>query len=138
MLAKGGELFLICPNYGTPLKSAPPLGSPSKLKTIRKAFLVFWVMLRRLLRPDAPLALTMIPLDKLDLSETWGPDMDAVCEPWSWEIATYLRNKGFEVTVSTWEVELKTEPERLIFPFRMLPILRHFGPLCSIHAKRLI
>jgi hypothetical protein len=94
-------------------------------------------MLRRLLLPHASLAVTMIPLDKLDLSETWGPDMDATCELWSWDIAAFLKNCGFNVSVSTWEAELKTGPERLLFPFRKLPFVKHLGTLCSIRATRI-
>lgn len=140
LLTRGGELFLITPNYGSPLKSAPPLGTPSKIKLIRKTIKIFKTMVRRTLLPHTRLDDTMIPLNKLDLSSTWGSDMDATNEPWSWELAAYLRSHGFEVTVSTWEagtrIQLKTGPERLLWPLRRWPLIKHFGGICFIHATK--
>ncbi|MFH1178241.1 MAG: class I SAM-dependent methyltransferase [bacterium] len=141
LLTRGGELFIITPNYGSPLKSAPPLGTPSKIKLIRKTIKVFKTMVRRTLLPHSGLDDTMIPLNKLDLSSTWGSDMDATNEPWSWEIASYLVSHGFRVSVTSWEAfdkkDLKTGPERMLWPLRKLPFIRHLGELCVVHATKI-
>ncbi len=135
ILRPDGQLFLIAPNYGSPLKSAPPLGTPSKIKLVCKTFRTLKTMLRRILFPHASLDIRMIPIEKVDISHSWGPDMDATNEPWSWEIAAYLKAYGFHINaISTWEGQLKTVPERLFSRIGFVPFIRQVGPLCYIHA----
>ena len=140
LLRPDGELFLITPNYGSPLKSAPPFGPPSKKKLVRKTLRIMKTMGRRILSPQAPLDLKMIPLSAMDLSSTWASDMDATNEPWSWEIAAYLKSHGMRTEQIYWEPverrELKTKPEKILWPLRQLPLIRHLGASCVIHATK--
>jgi SAM-dependent methyltransferase len=138
LLKRDGELLLIMPNYGSPLKIAPPLGNVSKPRMLMKLVPTLITVVRRLLFPRAPLRIKMIPLDKLVLGEKWESDMDATNEPWSWEIAAYLENHGFTVEATSWEAELKTDGDRFCFKYRHLPLIKHFGPLCFIHARRVV
>jgi hypothetical protein len=78
----------------------------------------------------------MIPMDRIDVTGTWGPDMDATNEPWSWEIASYLRAHGYQVSSTSWEGQLKTKPEKIFERINGFPVVRDFGPLCFIHAVK--
>lgn len=138
ILKPGGRLFLIAPNYGSPLKSAPPLGTPSKVKLMVKSIRLAKTAVRRLVFPRSALDFKMIPLEKIDLSGTWGADMDATNEPWAWEVARFLQERGMKfVSVSTWEGVFKTTPEKVLSKIGGSPLVRYWGPICHIMAVKI-
>ncbi len=77
----------------------------------------------------------MIDQSLIDLSKI-GPDQDAVNEPSVFEFINYFKRREYKVSSKTWLSPPKTGIEKFFSYFRRLPIIKYWGPLCYIYARK--
>ncbi|TSC96047.1 MAG: ubiquinone/menaquinone biosynthesis methyltransferase [Parcubacteria group bacterium Athens1014_10] len=135
VLKPGGEIFLLCPNFASPFRSAPPLGGVRKIKMLRKALFLIWRMMEVYIFRKKNFYLKKIDLSLLRL-DSRKSDSDAVNEPWSFELRNYFKRKGYFIEVKTWVSDIKTKIEQLFSHFYFMPIIKHWGPICYLYARK--
>ncbi len=129
VLKPGGDLVIICPNYGAPNRASPPF----KDSRFKKFFLGF-------LGRDG---LNWNKVTPIATREKYATDWDVTIEPYSLSFEKYLNNSGFRVikNIQTWEYELKNAKiyQKI---FRVLGSLgiypfAYWSPHIVIQAKKL-
>jgi ubiquinone/menaquinone biosynthesis C-methylase UbiE len=129
VLRPGGNMVIICPNYGAPNRASPPF-TGSRFKKFFSGFFI----------KDGLNWNRVVPIASLKKYDT---DWDVTIEPYSLSLEKYLNDNGFVVNknLQTWPYELKGARlhQRL---FRFLGELgispfRYWSPHIVIQAKKI-
>jgi SAM-dependent methyltransferase len=143
VLAPGGVLGVVSPQYGGPLGASPNRRGGGATRFFRR-----WLRSHRPLAPAASLRWERVRPRVLD-EGTYEGDLDAVCEPELRSLRAFLAGCGLDVVASSsgyawhsWREWRGTAAQRLVRGlFEALgrsgiPPYRDFGPLVVVAARR--
>ncbi len=135
ILKKSGELFILCPNFASPFRGAPVYGWYSKDKIFKKMLLSLRRMFNVWILRKKDFKVKMIDESLIDLNKI-GEDWDAVNEPSMFEFVNYFKRKNYQVDFKTWLSPPKTKGEKLFSYLKNFPIVKYWGPICYLYAKK--
>lgn len=137
VLKNGGDLVIICPNYGAPNRASPPFKGSRVEKIIYGTCYDLLLPFRRISE------LEWNKVEPIAKKDNYKSDWDVTVEPYSLTLTKYLESSGFRVikNIQTWGYELNSAKftQRI---FRILGILgvypfRYWSPHIVIEAIRI-
>lgn len=135
VLKTNGEVFILCPNFSSPFRGAPVFGGIRKVRIIKKIFLSLFRYFDFYLSFNKRFQVNMIDDSLINLSKI-GYDWDAANEPSLFEYVNFFRRKKYKVIFESWLTPPKTKIEKFFSNFKKMPIIKYWGPVCYIYAKK--
>ena len=135
ILKENGEVFILCPNFSSPFRGAPVYGWYSIDKILKKMLLSLRRMFNVWVLRKKDFKVKMIDESLIDLSKN-GEDWDSTNEPSIFEFVNYFKRKNYQINFKTWLSPPKTKTEKIFSYFKSFPIVKYWGPVCYLYAKK--
>lgn len=126
------EAFILCPNYSSPFRNPPIFGGIRKIRIVKKMILSLWRVFNVWFLKKKDFRVKIIEPDLTKIGEDW----DAVNEPSVFEFINYFKRKNYKIDYQTWLSPPKTKIEKFFSYFKNFPIIKYWGPVCYIYAKK--
>lgn len=142
VLKPNGEVFILCPNFSSPFRGAPVFGGIRKIRILKKMLLSLGRFFNVNILMDKGFKIKMIDSSLINLPADStgkfkiGYDWDAANEPSLLEFVNYFKNRDYLVSFESWLTPPKTKIESFFTNFKVLPIIKYWGPICYVHARK--